>query len=364
MNKYSLNEPFVTKIVDRKLLSKDPQLNKVYFISLDIENSDFVYDVGDSIGIIPQNDPRIIDLTIKEMKANKDNVIIHPKKNIKMPLYDFLLTEANISKTPTSLLKKFDEKIKPDKIKELLTSHHLWDLLKKYPKHKLSAQEIVDKLLPMLPRLYSVASSIKTHPNRINLLVAHVSYELSHIKRNGVCTEFLCHLAKENLTKIRLYSKEPQNFKLANSDIPIIMIGPGMGLAPFISFLEERIKTNASNKNWLFFGGKTSKDCFYFEDFLKNLEKENKLKLTTAFSRDQKDKIYVQNKIYENRKEFIKWLDNNAVIYICGDAYQMARDVEKTLLNIFMEEKNISPEEAEKYLEELRQNNRYLKDVY
>jgi sulfite reductase (NADPH) flavoprotein alpha-component len=364
MSKFSLKKPFETKIIDRLLISKNPEIKKVYLITFDIKNSDFNYDPGDSIGIIPENDPRIVDLTIKQMKSNNDDIINHPKKNIKMNLYDFLLSEVNIIKISSSLVKKLDNKLKPDEIKHLISSHHIWDLLKKYPKHKLSAQEIVDTLLPQLPRLYSVASSQKMHKDKIHLLIAHVSYELSNIERNGVTTEFVCHLAKENITKIKIYSREAHNFKLPSDNNPIIMIGPGVGVAPFISFLEERYAKNATGKNWLFFGDRTAKDCFYFEKFLTKLEKENFLKLSTAFSRDQLEKVYVQHRIYENAKELIKWLNNGAYIYICGDAKYMARDVEKAFLDIFQKEKNISNDEAKNYLNQLRDENRYLKDVY
>jgi sulfite reductase (NADPH) flavoprotein alpha-component len=364
MSKFSLKDPFETKIIDRKLLSKNPDIKKVYLITFDIKDSNFTYDPGDSIGIIPQNDPRIVDLTIKEMKADKDDIIIHPKQKKEKNIYEFLLNEANIIKASHSLVKKLDKKLKPEEIKELIQSHHIWDLLKKYPKHKLSPQEIIDILLPQLPRLYSVASSQIMHNDKINLLIAHVSYDLSNIKRNGVTTEFVCHLAKENITKIKIYSREAHNFKLPKKNKPIIMIGPGVGLAPFIGFLEERYITKSSNKNWLFFGDRSEKDCFYFEDFLKKLENENFLKLSTAFSRDQNEKKYVQHKIYENAKEIIQWLDDGAYIYICGDAKNMARDVEKAFLDIFQKEKNISSDDAKNYLDHLRAENRYLKDVY
>ncbi len=365
MPQHSAKSPYITKIKDRKLLSKEGATKKSYQIILDIENAKLEYKPGDSVAIFPQNDPRIVDLTITHMHTSKQETITHPRNGQNILLEEFLTKYANISRVSPGLIKKLNPKIKPENIRPLIQSHHLWDLLKKFSKHKLSSQKICDLLLPILPRLYSISSSSKMYPEEMHLLITHVSYELNGIKRNGVCTEFMCHLSKENTTPIPIYIQPSHGFNLTTNDqAPIIMIGPGCGVAPFRAFLEERFMDQAPGENWLIFGERNSKTDFYYEDFFKDLVSKNKLRLSTAFSRDQKDKIYVQDKLYEHGADVWQWVQHGAHIYVCGDARRMAIDVEKNLIKIFLEQGNLQEAEARDYLYKLREEKRYLKDVY
>jgi len=364
MNSYNMKNPFISRIKYRRLLNKEGASKKTYHIILDVKDANLSYQPGDSVAIIPENDPRIVDLTIKSMKSNANEHIKDPKSDEIFSLQDFLTKKANITKAGPNLLKLFIKKLTPEDSKKYILNHHVWDILKEFPKHKISTQEICNNLLPMLPRLYSAASSLTLYPTEIHLIITHVSYELSGIKRNGVATEFICHLASVLKTPIPIYIQPSHGFNLTKDiNTPIIMIGAGCGVAPFRAFLEERSLVNQDQSNWLFFGERNSKCDFYFEDFFKDLENKNLLRLTTAFSRDQEDKIYVQDRVLENGSDLWQWLQRGALMYICGDV-KMARGVDESLKQIFMQEGNLSEEEAYNYLKNLIKEKRYLKDVY
>jgi len=361
---YNMKNPFISRIEHRKLLNKEGSSKKTYHIILNIKHSNIKYKPGDSVAIFPQNDPRIVDLTIKYMKTNPNFKIQDPKTNEKITLFDFLLKKTNITKASAKLLKLFIKNPSLEVTKKYLTNHNVWDILKEFPKHKIEAQEICNNLLPLLPRLYSIASSLKMYPNEIHLLITHVSYELSNIKRNGVCSEFMNHLAFKLKTPIPIYIEPSHGFKLTkDTKKPIIMIANGCGLAPFRAFLEERFIDKTEGLNWLFFGERNSKTDFYFEDFFKDLAYKNFLRLTTAFSRDQEDKIYVQDKLLENQSDAWQWIQKEAIIYVCGDI-RLSRGVDEKLKLIFIEEGNLNPKQANDYLKTLIKEKRYLKDVY
>nr|NGX32698.1 Sulfite reductase [NADPH] flavoprotein alpha-component [Candidatus Anoxychlamydiales bacterium] len=172
---YSHKEPYITRIKHRELLNKDGSSKKTYHLILDINDSDISYESGDSVAILAENDPRIVDLTINYMKADPTQEIINPKTNEKIKLIDFLTKKANISKANFNFIKLFDKKLKIEEIKTLITTHHIWDILKLFPKHKITAQDMCANMMPLLPRLYSITSSLKMYPNEMHLLITHVS---------------------------------------------------------------------------------------------------------------------------------------------------------------------------------------------
>jgi len=361
---YSNNKPYISRIKHRELLSKEGSSKKTYHLILDIKDSNISYECGDSIAILVENDPRIVDLTINSMNADPMQEIINPRTNEKIKLLDFLTKKANISKATFNFIKLFDKKLKIEEIKTLITTHHIWDILKLFPKHKVNIQDMCNNMMPLLPRLYSINSSLKMYPNDLHLLITHVSYELGGIKRNGVATEYICHLSQILKTKIPIYVQPSHGFRLTkDSDKPIIMIASGCGLAPFKAFLEERFVTKATGNNWLFFGERSAKTDFYFEDFFNDLVDRNLLRLSTAFSRDQEDKIYVQDRLLENSSDVWQWIHSGCLIYICGGLV-MGRAVDETLQSIFIQEGNLSKEKARAFFKSLIKEKRYLKDVY
>jgi sulfite reductase (NADPH) flavoprotein alpha-component len=215
------------------------------------------------------------------------------------------------------------------------------------------------------PRVYSISSSLKRNPGRVSLTVDAVRYEVEKRTRLGVASTFLAGRAMPG-DKIKVYVQKAQHFALpADPGKPIIMIGPGTGLAPFRAFLQERQATNAPGPNWLYFGHQRSDYDFFYEDELKEMRKSGLLtRLTLAWSRDDKEKIYVQHRMRDDGRDLWDWLSKGAHIYVCGDALRMAKDVERALIDVVAEHGKRSPEDAARYVAELKKNDRYQADVY
>ena len=239
------------------------------------------------------------------------------------------------------------------------------DLLEEFPSVRLAAQEVVDNLKRLLPRLYSIASSPTLCPDEIHLTVAMVEDDLHGRKRQGVASWFLADRVNLEDAKVPVFvAKSP--FGLPKDDgVDAIMIGPGTGVAPFRSFLQERMARKAAGRNWLFFGEQRREfDYFYAQDW-EYFQQEGLLtRLELAFSRDQEDKVYVQHKMLECAQELWGWIDSGAHIYICGDSKHMAVDVEKALCQIFIEQGGMDEAQAVQFLKDLRKEKRYQKDVY
>lgn len=369
-----LHKLYKVKIKKKELLSKPKSLKKVYKIVLDTSDANISYRPGDCTGILAENDPKIVDLCIKYMGAKKEDKIYYQRKNNYFTLKDLLTKVVNISKATSNIINLLIEKIKDPKIKkekkiffqneknmqDYLKNHELWDILKDF-NVTISAKEITQYLRPLLPRLYSISSFNKFYPNEIHLTVSYLSYTTSNIKRFGIASHFLCSLAKEN-SFINIYIQKTSKFLLPeDTNKNIIMIAAGTGIAPFIGFLQKRFFEKQKGKNWLFFGEQKKAYNFYYQDFLKKLEKENFLKLTTAFSRDQEQKIYVQHRILENSKKIWELIEQKTYIYICGSA-NMGKDVDKAFTDIIKKEGNIKNPTS--YLSQMLEEKRYLKDVY
>ena len=239
-------------------------------------------------------------------------------------------------------------------------------MLEEHSEVKFESQEICDMLTRLIPRLYSIASSMKDVGNEVHLIVAVVTYETNGHKRYGVCSNYIGHRAPIGESSVRVYVQENEHFRLPEDpQTPVIMVGPGTGVAPFRSFMQERIATNVPGKSWLFFGDWTHKYDYFYGEYWESLESQGKLSLNAAFSRDQDYKIYVQNKMYENAADVWQWLEEGAYLYVCGDASRMAKDVDATLLKIIEEQGKLSSEQAREYvMKMIKEEKRYLKDVY
>jgi len=374
---FTRHNPYHALLKKRQLLSKAGSEKKVFHLVFDIKDSNITFECGDSAAIIPVNDSEIVIKTMQMLGATEETTINNPFDNKEIKLQDFLLGKANISRAPASLLTLLLQTQKNESLIALLTeedkskvddfinNHELWDLLDEFQPIQVSAQEVCNLLSPLIPRYYTIASSQKMIKDEIELIIALVNYETSGIQRFGVTTNYLCNLAKENIDRIPLYIQKAPHFHLPkDSNSSIIMVGPGVGIAPFRSFMQEKVITKDTGKNWLFFGEQRKKCDFYYKDFFYDLEKKKILRLDTAFSRDQDIKVYVQDKIYENKKEIWKWLNQGAYFYICGDAARMAKDVEKTLLKIAIEEGGLTQDQAFDFIKDLKVQKRYKKDVY
>ena len=333
------------------------------------------YEVGDSMTVWATNDPALVDQILKAIGAKGDEPVKSPKGET--TLGEALLRDCRITQTTPKFLKMITERanaaplltelLDPERKEDL--DRYLWgmeviDFLTEHPSIKISPQEFVDVLAKLQPRLYSISSSLKAHPDQVHFTIDVVKYTSHGRQRKGVCSTFLAERAENvpipvfpNASKFRL----PED-----GNTPIIMVGPGTGVAPFRAYLQERKAVGAKGKNWLFFGSqKASCNYFYKEEF-DQLQGEGVLtKIDCAFSRDQAHKVYVQDKMMESAAEIWKWLDGEgAHFFVCGDARRMAKDVDAALRKIVQEQGGKEVDAANEYVEKLKSDKRYKRDVY
>lgn len=340
--------PFLSTIKERYCLNRDGSEKKTYHIVLDLEQSQIDYVVGDCLGVFPENDPHYVQKILNEAQLSGEEKILNRKKVLKS-IRHFLLQEANIYRIP----KAFKTGDSP-----FLHDH----LIGK----QIDPQTLSDSLSPLLPRFYSIASSMHSVGNEAHLTVALAPSLLPNMIPFGTCSHFLCDRAPLGLPAVPLFLQRSRHFSLGSetNDKPIIMIGPGTGVAPFRGFMQERIARQASSKNWLFFGERNQATDFYYQDFWEKLSQNGFLKLDCAFSRDQEIKVYVQHKMLENSALFWQWLEEGAYLYVCGDAAQMAKDVELTLHQIVQQEGHMDLAAAKSYIKNLKSLGRYQRDIY
>lgn len=356
---HNLQNPYLASIKERYLLSRPDSAKKVYHMELDISGSSLQFKPGDSVAIFPENDKTTVEAIIKKLGASGQEEIRDPRNDKSWKLKDFLTKRANInrcSKKLSDLVFKKCGKL-PENM-DVIDALHTYDL-------SLSPQELCGLLSPNTPRFYSIASSPKASTDKLDITVQLVEFFVNNQKRYGLCTHYLCNIAPLNVSNLPIYIQPTKDFTLPEKEkAPIIMVGPGTGIAPFRSFLQEREHSNAPGRNWLFFGEWNRNEYFYYEDYWAALEKDGQLKITTAFSREQENKIYVQHRLAENGSEIFKWLKDGAHFYVCGDAKNMAKDVDAALHQICETHGRLSEQEAKSYIKELRQQKRYLRDVY
>jgi sulfite reductase (NADPH) flavoprotein alpha-component len=378
---YNKSKPFLSRIKEKWLLTKPGSTKQTYHVSLCIQNADISFRPGDSIGILPQNDPGLVHKLLALTATHQNEEIQDPRSNETMSAQYYLTHKVNLTRINSSLIKFFfEQSLSHDKknflahllekdnkevLSRYLQERDLIDVLGELQEKKFHVQELCQHFTPLLPRFYSISSSQLVYPNEIHLTVALFSFSHRGEQRYGVASHFLCHLAEMEKTPIPIYVQPAQHFHLpADPNANIIMVGPGTGIAPYRAFLQERVQQGASGKNWLFFGERTRQFDYFYEDYWEKLVQENKLRLDLAFSRDQQEKVYVQHKLYSQAREVWEWLEQGAYFYLCGDATRMAKDVEQTLLCIFKEQGHLSDEEAKAYFKALKQSKRYLADVY
>jgi sulfite reductase (NADPH) flavoprotein alpha-component len=373
---FNKKNPFPAEVIENQLLSGSRSAKETYHVELSLEGSGFDYQPGDVLGVIPRNSEDIVEAFINVAGLDGNTEIKHHVIG-QMPLAKALTTELDITGLSRKVAaswqqicgsKKLAELLAPDakeKFKEWSFGRQIIDLLESYPAKALEAQQLVDILRKLPVRLYSIASSFNAHPGEVHLTVAAVRYNTHDKNRKGVASTFLADDAPKG-AKVSVYTHHNKNFRLPeNNETPIIMVGPGTGIAPFRAFIEERSAAQAAGESWLFFG-----DQHYNEDFLYQLEWQDQLKngalsrIDVAFSRDQPEKVYVQHKLAEHANDIWQWLQKGAHFYVCGDATYMAKDVHQTLLEIVASKGEMSSEEAEAYVAALKKDKRYQRDVY
>lgn len=374
MQKFSRTSPALARIKERYPLTGKESTKETWHIALDVSGIDLPYAPGDSIGIYPKNDPTLVQHLIEAMKATGDEPILHKRSGRTLSLKEFLSKEANLARISTHFLRLIHthaccpevahllEAENREKLKAFLTEKDPLHLLRTYVKNRLPLQELCDQFGPLLPRFFSIASSQLADPTTLDLTVALYTWEQDGEKKYGVASHFLCYLAQIGETEIPFYLQPADHFRLPeDQSTDIIMIGPGTGIAPFRAFIQERLHKKATGKQWLFFGERNRSTDFFYESLWTQIPS---LRLSTAFSRDQSQKTYVQHRIEEEGKEVYHWLEQGAHLYVCGDAKEMAKDVEKALISLLTEHGSHSEEEARERLKLLKKSGRYNLDVY
>jgi sulfite reductase (NADPH) flavoprotein alpha-component len=373
---YSRKNPFPAKLSTNRSLTGAGSAKDTRHFEIDLVGSGLAYEVGDSLGVFPTNNPALVEEMLGVLGFSGDEPVTDPNGNplsIREALTrSYVITEkdkkllaAIAEKDPTAA--HFTPMVTPEGKAELdayVSGREVIDPLLDHPAARFTPEEFVKLLRKLQPRLYSIASSQKAHPDAVHLTVAAVRYESHGRKREGVCSTFLADRADN--ADVPVFVHTAKHFRVPEElSTPVIMVGPGTGIAPFMAFLQERKATGATGKNWLFFGDQKSATDFLYRDELEAWQAEGVLhRLDTAFSRDQADKIYVQHRMLEAAQELFEWLEQGACFYVCGDASRMAKDVDAALHKVVETAGGKSPEEAAAYVEELKKSKRYRKDVY
>jgi sulfite reductase (NADPH) flavoprotein alpha-component len=376
---YTLKNPFIAHLMRGHDLTGSGAAKHTKHYEIDLAGSGMEFLPGDSLAILPTNDPALVDALLKQLGFSGTEEVPNPKGGT-FSIRQALTETYAITEFDGKILKAIAEKTgagaselaalatperRPD-LEKFQWGRDVLDVLAENPDAKFAPAEFVGLLRKMIVRLYSISSSLRAFPEQVHLTVATVRYESRGRTRGGVCTTFLADRV-DTSTPLPTFIKAGTGFRLPepHDETPVIMIGPGTGIAPFRSFLQERRATGAKGKAWLYFGEINRGTCFFYEDEWNSYLADGTLhRLDTAFSRDQAQKLYVQHKMLENSRELYDWLENGAIFYVCGDAARMAVDVDNALREIVGKEGGKSPEEVNAYMEAFKAAKRYRRDVY
>jgi sulfite reductase (NADPH) flavoprotein alpha-component len=365
------DNPVPVTFLTRRRLNKEGSLKETWHVELDIADSGLDYVVGDSLGLYPANDPALVDAVIAALAAPPDFPIGG------RTLREVLIDGVSLAPAPDMLFRLISYLTGGERRQKAIklaagqdpdgdaATLDVLAALQKFPGIRPDPEAFVESLDPLQPRVYSISSSPKCNPGRVSLTVDAVRYRVGERMRLGVASTFLASRVRPG-DRIRAYVQKAQHFALpADPARPIIMIGPGTGIAPFRAFLQERMAVEAPGPNWLYFGHQRSDFDFFYEDELKAMRKSGHLtRLTLAWSRDGSEKIYVHHRMREEGRDLWAWIERGADIYVCGDALRMAKDVERALIDIVAEHGKRSQEDAARFVAELKKNDRYQMDVY
>ncbi len=369
---YSKANPFRAKLIDNVCLNSSGADKETRFFNLSLAESGLTYEVGDALGVWPSNCPDVVDEVLEAVGIDAEAPIPVKGKG-DLPAREALINEFELTRPSREMIKLIADRTdkkdlaalladdRKDELRDFLWGRQLADLLGEFPV-EASAKEFAACLKRTQPRLYSISSSPKAHPDEVHLTVSAVRY--GERKRKGMCSTFLADRAAE--AGVPIFIQPSSHFRLpSDSERPVIMIGPGTGVAPFRAFLHERRATNAKGRNWLFFGDQHEASDFYYRDELTDMKQAGLLTdLSLAFSRDQSEKVYVQDRMVERGADLWAWLEEGAYVYVCGDASRMAKDVDRAMVTIIEEHGRLDKERAAAYVQTLSREKRYLRDVY
>ena len=371
------NNPFPARLIVNRKLNSAGSAKDTRHLEISLDRSGLNYEVGDALGVMPVNCPALVNDLLQALGCDGEEAVSDARGR-ETSLRQALLTSYQITQPSTDLLRLLSERPGDAKLKSLLDparraaldkfldGREVIDFLLNFPSIKFTPADFVALLSRLQPRLYSIASSLKAHPGEVHLTVAVVRYERHGRRRQGVCSTFLAERVEINQTPLPVFVQPSHGFRLpSHGNRPVIMIGPGTGIAPFRAFLEERRAIGANGRNWLFFGDQCqAHDFLYREELEAKLAGGTLTRLDTAFSRDQSEKNYVQHRMLENAGAFWTWLVDGAHVYVCGDAKRMAKDVDAALHEVIRKAGGKSPEQAAEYVQKLKTEKRYQRDVY
>src|SRR5690554_2419285 len=369
---FSRKNPYPATILTNQLLSGRGSDKEVRHIELSLEDSGLVYKPGDAVGVYPENNPALVNNLLSALGFDGEQRVFVEESDI--PLREALAFYREITLLTPPLMKHWADRVESDALNALVADRaemkawtegrDLLDLVQAWPIAGLEPQTLVDLLRKLPPRLYSISSSQAAVEDEVHITVAAVRYASHGRNREGVASVWLSERMSEG-AKLRVYIDPNTKFALPDDSKPVIMIGPGTGVAPFRAFLQEREEREAEGENWLFFGDRRFRsDFLYQSEWLKWRRDGLLTRLDVAFSRDQQEKRYVQHCLREQGAEVWAWLERGASLYVCGDAERMAPDVHQALLDIVCEQGCKTAEQAEDYLRQLNRDKRYQRDVY
>jgi len=372
---YNRKNPFPAKLSVNRILTALDSSKETRHYEISIAGSGLTYTAGDAMCVVPTNCPELVANIIKALGCSGDEE--EPINSELMKFSEALRSQFEIKLPSKELLEEIAKRSGDQELNNLLNAgdkdklnDYLWgrdtlDLLLQFPTVEFSAAEFLRLLKPLQHRAYSISSSGRQYPNSVHLTVASVRYDAHGRQHKGVCSTYLADLVDQD-GEVRIFFTPNNNFRIpADDSLPMIMVGPGTGIAPFRAFLQEREYRQASGKNWLFFGDRNASTDFIYREEIEAMQASGLLtRLDLAFSRDQQEKIYVQDRMLENGAELYAWLEQGGYFFVCGDAYRMAKDVDQALLDVIRIHGQKSVTEAMDYVNQLKKDKRYVRDVY
>ncbi len=380
---FTKDNPFPAKITENRVLNKPGSAKETRHFVVSLAGSDLTYKAGDSLGVFPTNRPADVAEIVERLGATGEELVSPAMLKLPEPikLHDALMTRLALSKPTRKILEtlatkatevgdkaRLAEWLAPEakeRVQVYLEEREFIDLLNEYPSAKLTPQEFVDHLRKLMPRLYSIASSPKPFPREIHLTVAIVRYHMTNRDRVGVCSTFIADRVAVNSTPVPVFVSNSHFGPPEDGSKDAIMVGPGTGIAPFRAFVQDRVASSATGRNWVFFGDqKHATDFLYEEEWNDYVAKGQVHRLDLAWSRDQNLKVYVQDKMRENAAELWAWIKNGGHFFVCGDAKRMAKDVDLALHEIIAQQGGMDAAAAADYVKAMKKEKRYQRDVY
>ncbi len=375
-NSFTRESPLLAPLVEKRSLTLETSTKSTLHLAFSIEGTGVSYEAGDACGVIPCNDPNLVAEILQKLHFNGNERVLCESLST-TTLHHALSHHLQITRLNRKIVQSYAKRGKCAPLLDLLQPEHqaalekyiygrgLIDLLLEYPGVIDDPVELVAMLPKLTPRLYSISSSPAAHAGQIHTTVAVVRFTSHNRHRGGVCSTLFADRAAVS-DRVPIYIQPNRKFRLpSNPDTPIIMVGPGTGIAPFRGFLHERRALGQKGRNWLFFGERSAATDYLYREELEEMHADGHLtRLDTAFSRDRESKVYVQDRMLEHSAQLWSWLEDGACVYVCGDASRMAKDVHSTLRSIIEKHGPLPPAAAEEYIGSLKENHRYHRDVY